>query len=95
MNGSDGNPITQLLAKANGGDETARRQLWSVIHDELRAMARRQMAEERPGHTLQPTALVHEVYFRLFGRDQGDWSSRRHFFGAAAKAMRQPSVHCS
>jgi len=92
MHESAANPITRLLVKAKGGDEPARRQLWSAIHDELRAMARRQMAEEGPGHTLQPTALVHEVYFRLFGANQGEWNDRRHFFGAAARAMRQIRV---
>ncbi len=78
-----------LLAAANDGDESARKQLWSAIYDELRELARKMTAGEPRGRTLQPTALVHEAFFRLFGQDKGDWSSRRHFFGAAARAMRQ------
>ncbi len=83
------NPITQLLAAAGEGDEAAQRQLWAVIYDELRKLAQSQMAAEAAGHTLQPTALVHEAFFRLFGDAEAEWSSRKHFFGAAAKAMRQ------
>lgn len=83
------NPITQLLAAAGEGDEAAQRQLWSAIYDELRRLAQSQMAAEAAGHTLQPTALVHEAFFRLFGDENAEWSSRRHFFGAAARAMRQ------
>ncbi len=89
MENGDPNPITQLLAAANDGDESAREQLWSAIYHELRGLARKMTAGEAHGRTLQPTALVHEAFFRLFGRDSPDWSSRRHFFGAAARAMRQ------
>lgn len=89
MDNGDPNPITQLLAAANGGDESARQRLWSAIYDELRGLARKMTAGEAHGRTLQPTALVHEAFFRLFGRNGQDWSSRRHFFGAAARAMRQ------
>lgn len=82
-------PITRLLSSARDGDKAAHEQLWSLIYDELRRLAQQQMAAEAPGHTLQPTALVHEAYFRLFGDTKVEWSNRRHFFGAAAKSMRQ------
>ena len=62
-------PVTQLLAAVNGGDAGAQDRLWSLIYDELRKLAQHQMASEAPGHTLQPTALVHEAYFRLFGEN--------------------------
>ena len=84
--------LTQLLVAAGDGDAEAQGELWSIIYDELRAMAQRQMAAEAAGHTLQPTALVHEAFFRLFGGDEPQWASRRHFFGAAAKAMRDIRV---
>ena len=82
-------PITQLLASAGRGDQSAREKLWLLIYEELRGMARREMAHEAAGRTLQPTALVHEAYFRLIANDDVQWNDRRHFFGAAAKAMRQ------
>ena len=85
-------PITQLLAAANQGDSSAVRQLWSVIYDELRRIARRQVADEAPAHAREPTTLVHEAYFRLMGGDGVEWSDRKHFFGAAARAMRQIRV---
>ncbi len=82
-------PITQLLASVGCGDESAQEKLWLLIYEELRGMARREMAHEAAGRTLQPTALVHEAYFRLVANDEMQWNDRRHFFGAAAKAMRQ------
>lgn len=82
-------PITQLLARAGQGDDAARTELWSLIYDELRRMAKLQMAAERPGRTMQPTALVNETYLRLFGQHQVDWQNRCHFFAAAAKVMRR------
>ena len=85
-------PITQLLADAGRGDSAAVEQLWSVIYDELRRIARHQVAREAPAHARQPTTLVHEAYFRLIGGDDVHWSDRRHFFGAAAKAMRDIRV---
>ena len=85
-------PITQLLAAANRGDSSAVQQLWSVIYDELRRIARQQLADEAPAHARQPTTLVHEAYFRLMGGDAVQWSDRRHFFGAAARATRQIRV---
>lgn len=80
-------PITQLLAAANQGDSSAHKKLWSLIYDELHRLAQCQMANEAPGRTLQPTALVHEAYLRLAGGENVQWANRRHFFAAAAKAM--------
>lgn len=80
--------LTALLSAAAEGDADAARNLWALIYDELRAVARRQLAQEAPGHTLQPTALVHEAYMRLLGGN-GRFENRRHFFAAAANAMRQ------
>ncbi len=82
-------PVTQLLAAVSGGDAGAQDRLWSLIYDELRRLAQHQMAAEAPGPTLQPTALVHEAYFRLFGENPVQWTNRGHFFTAAAEAMRR------
>jgi len=82
-------PVTRILASIANGDDTAQERLWALVYDELRLMARQQMAGEAPGHVLQPTALVHQAYFRLFGGENGQFESRRHFFAAAARAMRQ------
>ncbi len=81
--------ITQLLAAIGGGDRAATDELLPAVYEELRGMARRQMAAEPAGHTLQPTALVHEAYLRLVGDGEADWNSRGHFFAAAAEAMRR------
>jgi RNA polymerase sigma factor (TIGR02999 family) len=85
-------PITELLSQAGAGDELARGRLWSAVYDELRGLARAQLANERGGHVLQPTALVHEAYFRLVGGDGIQFNGRGHFFSAAARAMRQIRV---
>ena len=82
-----GDPLTELLAAVSDGDAAAQGKLWSVIYGELRRVAQQQMEGEAPGHTLQPTALVHEAYFRLFGKNPVHWSNRRHFFAAAAEAI--------
>jgi RNA polymerase sigma-70 factor (ECF subfamily) len=80
--------ITRLLAAARGGERHALDQLYSLVYGELRGMAEARLRKERGGHTLQPTALVNEVYLRLDpGRDT--WANRRHFFGAASHAMRR------
>lgn len=89
MPGKSLGPITQLLAAAERGDSGAQERLWAVVYRELRGLAQHQMAVESPAATLQPTALVHEAYVRLIGRENVHWSNRRHFFGAAAKIMRQ------
>ncbi len=83
-------PVTQLLDAAAAGDPRAAADLLPLVYDELRRLAAGRLAAERPGHTLQATALVHEAYLRLVGPDCGPgWTGRGHFFGAAARAMRQ------
>ncbi len=80
--------ITQLLRQWSGGNEQAFEKLAPVLYKELHRMARRHMASERVGHTLQATALVHEAYLRLVDYDEGQWNSRRHFYAACAQIMR-------
>ncbi len=87
MTNPDTKSLTRLLSAVAAGESTASTRLWTLIYDELRALAAVRMARESPGHTLQPTALVHEVYGRLFGDQDVQWDNRRHFFGAAARAM--------
>jgi RNA polymerase sigma factor (TIGR02999 family) len=82
-------PLTQLLAAAGQGDEAAHEELWSVVYDELHGLARRQLAQEGPGHSRQPTSLVHEAYIRLTAGENLEWANRRQFFAAAAQAMRR------
>jgi len=89
--GSD-SPVTRLLAAASQGDSAAKDRLWETIYTELRDMAHGQLRGERPGRDLQTTILVHEAYFRLVGTDDLEWASRRHFFAAAAQAMRRIRV---
>lgn len=81
--------ITRILHDIEGGDENASEQLLPLVYRELRQLAARQMAKESPNHTLQPTALVHEAYLRLLGNSDQQWENRRHFFAAAAEAMRR------
>jgi RNA polymerase sigma factor (TIGR02999 family) len=81
--------VTRLLARWKDGDEAALQQLLPIVHDELRRLARRQMAREGPGHTLQPTALVNEAYLRLVNLKQMRWQDRAHFFAMAARLMRR------
>ena len=69
MDDSAGNPVTQILNAISAGDKQASDQLIPLVYEELRRIARAQMAHERPGQTLQPTALVHEAYIRLVGKD--------------------------
>src|SRR5688572_8397955 len=71
------------------GEPRAAEQLLALVYGELRRLAAAKMARKRPGHTLQPTALVHEAWLRLGGNAQPPWQNRRHFFGAAAEAMRR------
>ena len=82
-------PVTELLARWSKGDATARDALVPLVYDELRKIARRCLAGQRSSHTLQPTALVHEAYLRLAGRDSIVWTDRIHFFAMAAQIMRQ------
>ncbi len=84
------NEVTQLLEAVAIGDQHAAAQLLPLVYDELRNLAASRMAEEKPGHTLQPTALVHEAYVRLVGASERQgWDNRGHFFAAAAEAMRR------
>jgi RNA polymerase sigma factor (TIGR02999 family) len=80
--------VTHLLEAAAGGDPHAADRLLPLVYDELRKLAAAKMQNERPGHTLDSTALVHEAYLRLVGNGQ-DWNGRGHFFAAAAEAMRR------
>jgi RNA polymerase sigma factor (TIGR02999 family) len=82
------NEITMILNALEHGDDKAMDQLLPAVYQELRNLAAQKLANERPGHTLQATALVNEAYLRLAGSDQ-NWKSRTYFFGAAAEAMRR------
>jgi RNA polymerase sigma factor (TIGR02999 family) len=81
--------VSRLLARWKDGDEAALQELVPIVHDELRRLARRQMAGERIAHTLQPTALVNEAYLRLVNLKQMQWQDRAHFFAMAARLMRR------
>src|SRR4029078_24358 len=81
--------VTRLLAACNDGAEDALQQLVPIVHEELRRLARRQMAGEGAGHTLQATALVNEAYLRLVNLKQMQWQNRAHFFAMAARLMRR------
>ena len=81
--------VTRLLERWNGGDGDALKELLGVVHDELRQLAASLLRRERANHTLQPTELVHEAYLRLEGLREMSFEGRRHFYGAAAQAMRR------
>ena len=81
-------PVTALLLAAQAGDAGAAEQLLAVVYEQLHQLARARMAHLPPGQTLQPTALVHEAYLRLTDKSDVAWESRKHFFFAAARAMR-------
>ena len=82
--------VTQILSQIEAGDLSAAEQLLPLVYDELRKLAAAKLAQEKPGQTLQATALVHEAYLRLVGNTDGpNWNNRGHFFGAAAEAMRR------
>jgi RNA polymerase sigma factor (TIGR02999 family) len=87
----DPDHVTRLLDAAAGGQAGASEKLLPLVYDQLRSLARQRMADERAGHTLQATALVHEAYLRLLGPlpDSSPWSGRGHFYRAAAEAMRR------
>ena len=85
--------ITTLLARLSAGQKEAMDDLIPVVYAELRRVAARCIAAERPGHTLQPTALVHEVYFRLIGQKEIEWKNRAQFVGLAAVMMRRILVN--
>jgi RNA polymerase sigma factor (TIGR02999 family) len=81
--------VTQLLIDLSNGDRNAVDLLLPVIYDELRKLAANYLRRERPDHTLQPTALVHEAYIRLVDQTRVNWQNRAHFFGVAAQIMRR------
>ena len=88
--------VTRILSQIESGDPSAAEQLLPLVYEELRKLAAAKLAQENPGQTLQATALVHEAYLRLVGKEPGgrgqeavNWNSRGHFFGAAAEAMRR------
>ena len=83
-------PVTRILSEIENGDPSAPEKLLPLVYDELRQLAAVRLAQEKPGQTLQPTALVHEAYIRLVDGEQVDgWKGRRHLFAAAAQAMRR------
>ena len=81
--------VTRLIDAMRAGNTQAAADLLPLVYDELRSLARAQMRQERPGHTLQATALVHDAYLRLIDGQSAGWDGRRHFFAAAAEAMRR------
>jgi RNA polymerase sigma factor (TIGR02999 family) len=81
--------VTRILNLVEQGDRKAAEELLPIVYDELRRLAQARMANERPGQTLQATALVHEAWIRLTGNDSEQWNNRYHFFSAAAEAMRR------
>jgi RNA polymerase sigma-70 factor (ECF subfamily) len=84
--------VTQLLVEWGNGNQAALDQLMPLVYAELRKMAKRHMRQQRPGHALQTTALVHEAFFKLMGESGKQWENRAHFFGVAAQAMRHVLV---
>src|SRR3954468_365107 len=88
--------VTRILEAVEKGDRQAADELLPLVYDELRKLAAQHLADEKPGQTLQATALVHEAYVRLVGGDQPpDWNGRAHFFAAAAEAMRRILVEAA
>jgi RNA polymerase sigma factor (TIGR02999 family) len=81
--------VTHILEALAHGDPTAADELLPLVYQELRKLAAQKMANEAPGQTLQPTALVHEAWLKLAGSNRQQWRGRSHFFGAAAEAMRR------
>jgi RNA polymerase sigma factor (TIGR02999 family) len=84
--------VTQLLERWGGGDQSALDELTPLVYAELRQLAAAYLRRERPGHTLQTTALIHEAYLKLVGQRHGRWQGRKHFYGIAARLMRQVLV---
>src|SRR4030088_2116415 len=81
--------LTELLVRSRQGSREALDELMPVVYRELQALARRYLSRERPGHTLQATALVHEAYVKLIDQRHVEWQNRAHFFGVAAQLMRR------
>ena len=89
MKSSVTHEVTRLLEEWRHGNERAVADLMPLVYGELRQLAAAYLRGERPGHTLQPTALVHEAFLRLVDQSSPDWQSRSHFYGVAARVMRQ------
>jgi RNA polymerase sigma factor (TIGR02999 family) len=89
MERAEMHPITQVIHALEAGDGRASAELLPLVYAELRQLARSLLSRQPAGQTLQPTALVHEAYLRVAGKSDPGWDGRRHFFGAAARAMRQ------
>ncbi len=89
VQGNSSRQVTDLLGRWRGGDRQALDALIPLVYDELRRIAQHYLRNERPGHTLQSTALVHEAYVRLIKQDLPQWQNRAHFFAVAAQLMRQ------
>ncbi len=89
MDISDRADVTQILKRASDGDDSAINRLMPLVYDELRALAESYLKQERPDHTLQATALVHEAYLRLIDQRDVEWQNRAHFFAVAAQAIRR------
>ncbi len=89
----DRRPITELLAEARHGKRDALDRLLPLVYDELRRLAHHRLRFERPDHTLNTTALVHEAYLKLVDQERVDWANRSHFFAIAAQAMRRLLVN--
>ena len=83
------NDVTRILDRVRQGEAKAAEELLPLVYEELRRLAALKMGDQPAGHTLQPTALVHEAWLRLAGSEERDWQGSRHFFAAAAEAMRQ------
>ena len=81
--------VTRLLLQWSSGNESALNELTPLVYQELRKRARNYLRHERPDHTLQPTALIHEAYMRMVGENLPEWQNRSHFFAIASRAMRQ------
>jgi RNA polymerase sigma factor (TIGR02999 family) len=86
---SSAGPVTRLLGRLRGGDQDALAELVPIIYKDLRRLAGQYLRQERIGHTLQPTALVHEVYLRLLKQRRADWQNRTQFIAVAAQLMRR------
>jgi RNA polymerase sigma-70 factor (ECF subfamily) len=89
MSDQPASSVTELLAKARSGDSSALADMFPLIYDELRRLAQLQLRREPDGHTLTPTALVHEAYMRLIDYTRTEWAGRAHFMAVAATAMRR------
>ena len=92
-NSNEHGAATALLIASSAGDQAARERMLPLIYDELRSLAAEYLRRERPGHTLQPTALVHEAYVRLIDQRSVDWTNRAQFIGLAAVMMRRILVN--